>query len=57
MFGHLNISALSSIGITAQQLLCMYVTPSEQLSSFPTGQEHRHKNYFLCKDFPIQSNA
>lgn len=57
MFGYLNISALSSIGIAPQQLLCMYGTPSEQLSTFPRGQEQRHKNYFLCKDFPIQNNA
>lgn len=44
MYGHLNI-------------LCMYVTPSEQLSSFPTAQEQRHRNYFLCKDILIQRNA
>lgn len=56
MFGHSNFSALSSVG-TAAQLLCMYVTPSEQLSRFPIAQEQRHKNYFLCKHFLIQRNA
>lgn len=44
MFGHLNI-------------LCLYVTPSEQLHGFPIAQEQRHKNYFICNDILIQRNA
>lgn len=57
MFGNLKISALFSIGIAAQQLVCMYVTPIEQPCKFPTNQEYGSKNYFSRKGFPIQSNA
>lgn len=45
------------MGIAAQELVCMYVTPIEQPGRFPTDQEYGSKNYFPCKDFPIQSNA